>query len=476
MKRNIPKLYPLGMALAFLLMVGCKIEITVPQGGRVTTLYGNLHCDEGRICTIDDNDGYFREFFLAVPAPGYVFAKWKKRKRSLCGNKSKRCSLDSTLYSHIPIVRQFLNSDELFYLEPVFIQRPRLATFTRLGDIPGGTFQSSGIGLSADGSTAVGSSRSGDSHPSEIQAFRWTEVEGMVALGDLPGPSIESHATDASLNGAVVVGCGTTSEAVEHASSAFEAFYWTAADGLTGIGDLPGAHFESCAKSVSNNGRIIVGHGVATEGRQAFRWTAEEGMVGLGDLPKGRFWSAASAISGNSKVIVGSGDSSSGEGAFRWTEDEGMVGLGDLPGGRKRSSARAVSHNGSVVVGSSEIRFTESTSWAKSEAFRWTEEEGMMGLIGKLSVSSSSSGATGVSANGAVIVGNYDEGAFIWTEDHGARPLKDVLIAQGATELLEWQLSVSGISADGRTVVGTGGGPNGSEAWVATFDPNFPAW
>ena len=37
--------------------------------------------------------------------------------------------------------------------------------------------------------------------------------------------------------------------------------------------------------------------------------------------------------------------------AFRWTEGSGMVGLGDLAGGSFYSVANAVNADGSVVVG-----------------------------------------------------------------------------------------------------------------------------
>ncbi len=50
-------------------------------------------------------------------------------------------------------------------------------------------------------------------------------------------------------------------------------------------------------------------------------------------------------------------------------------GLGDLPGGRFSSYASGVSADGSVVVGSS-----ESTAMFTVEAFRWTQSTGMVGL------------------------------------------------------------------------------------------------
>jgi hypothetical protein len=89
-----------------------------------------------------------------------------------------------------------------------------------------------------------------------------------------------------------------------------------------------------------------------------------------------------------------------------------MVGLGDLPGGNFESIPRAVSADGSVIVGSS----------------------------------ASGSGAE----------------AFIWTKADGIRNLREVLIAAGAPGLDGRVLSsAEGISADGRTIVGS--------AWIATL-------
>lgn len=76
--------------------------------------------------------------------------------------------------------------------------------FQGLGDLPGGAFLSLGLGVSADGSVAVGYSAgaSGD------EAFRWTSGGGMVGLGDLPGGSFDSQAHSTSADGSVVVGFG----------------------------------------------------------------------------------------------------------------------------------------------------------------------------------------------------------------------------------------------------------------------------
>jgi probable HAF family extracellular repeat protein len=86
--------------------------------------------------------------------------------------------------------------------------------------------------------------------------------------------------------------------------------------------------------------------------------------------------------------------------------------LGDLPGGGSYSWASGISADGSVVVGSSD-------SASGREAFRWTRGGGMVGL-GDLPGGLFGSTASGVSADGSVVVGSSDidsafQHAFRWT-------------------------------------------------------------
>ena len=78
------------------------------------------------------------------------------------------------------------------------------ATFTPLGDLPGGSFESIANGISADGSVIVGQGISA----AGPEAFRWTREGGMVGLGDLPGGAFQSEANDVYADGSVIVGFG----------------------------------------------------------------------------------------------------------------------------------------------------------------------------------------------------------------------------------------------------------------------------
>ncbi len=87
---------------------------------------------------------------------------------------------------------------QLLALCSILISLPALpaagqtSSFTGLGHLPGGNFQSSAFGVSADGAVVVGASESADG---SVEAFRWTSSEGMVGLGDLPGEHFSASRT-----------------------------------------------------------------------------------------------------------------------------------------------------------------------------------------------------------------------------------------------------------------------------------------
>ena len=99
------------------------------------------------------------------------------------------------------------------------------ATFSGVGDLPGGSAFSWAEGLSADGTTVVGSSTSA----SGTEAFRRRQGGEIEGLGDLPGGDFVSVAEAASADGSVIVGWS-----VDDAShtGAIGAFRWTEALGM----------------------------------------------------------------------------------------------------------------------------------------------------------------------------------------------------------------------------------------------------
>jgi len=330
--------------------------------------------------------------------------------------------------------------------------------FISLGDLSGGSFESSANSVSANGLVIVGYGTSSNGK----QAFRWTSGSGMVSLGDLAGGNFESSANGVSANGSVIVGYGTS-------GNGREAFRWTSGSGLVNLGDLVGGSFESSANGVSADGSVIVGYGTSSNGREAFGWTPSGKMVGLGDFPGGSFNSVANSASADGSIVVGYGASSSGREALRGTLS-GITRLGDLAGGSFNSVANSASADGSVVVG-------YGTSSNGREAFRWTPSSRMVGL-GDLPGGSFSSVANAVSADGSVVVGSGSSSngreAFIWTQANGMENLKDKLAAR-EVNMTGWILSeATGVSSDGNTIVGYGTNPNGDrEAWAVFASPKI---
>jgi len=264
------------------------------------------------------------------------------------------------------------------------------------------------IAISADGSTMVGFCG-----PPE-EACLWHEPGTMVPLA--PPDGRRSFAIATSADGSVVVGWR---DCVPFFACSDEAFRWTQAEGVVPL--FAHGSTNGVASGVSADGSQIVG----THEAVAFRWNAADGLVPLEPLPGGGPWTQALAISADGSTIVGQAmpDPTADErAAVRWTEAGGIESLGILPNGW--AIASAVSADGSVVAGLSQFE-----------------------------------------------LGGDVFDAFIWDPVHGMRLLADVLQSAGV-DLGGWHLDdASGVSADGRTIVGSGHDSQGvHQAFIATTD------
>lgn len=294
----------------------------------------------------------------------------------------------------------------------------------------------------------------------------------MVGLGELPGGLFESGAQGVSADGSVITGYSATYEASFYGG--WQAFRWTAATGMVGIGELPGGGDSSFGAAISADGNTIAGG--SNSGAfvpEGFRWTTSGGIQAIGDLPGGFFSSAAWGISADGNVLACGGRSENGSEGFYWTPSTGPVGIGDLPGGIFDSQAIAVSSDGSILAG-------RATSGNGTEAFRWTSSGGMVGL-GDLPGGNFESNVVGLSGDGSIAVGygttTLGQEAAFWRADTGMVRISDYLIAMGATGLTGWTLQLANaISTDGTTIVGFGINPSGQrEAWRAYVPAGFGA-
>lgn len=306
--------------------------------------------------------------------------------------------------------------------------------------------------LSASGEHAVGSHLCGGG------LFVWSAEHGLALLG-LPPGATRASAEGVSADGSIVVGTASYDTFPERS----EAFRWTAATGFVGLGVLPGAA-DSRARGISDDGAIVVGD----SGGNAVRWTAN-GIESLG-------LGSASAVSADGTVVVGWNGS---EEAMRWTAAGGMVGLGHLPGALT-GAATDVSADGSVVVGRESYHFND-PSGKRQEAFRWTSGTGMVGLGHLGDWFQHYSEATGVSADGSVVVGNnwggsgLNDQAILWDAVNGMRYVRPVLQIRYDlfTTLRNWQFEEAvDVSDDGSTIAGNGHlvGSGASQLWIAMLD------
>ena len=337
------------------------------------------------------------------------------------------------------------------------------ASFMPLGFLPGFADKGAANAVSGDGSSVTGTVY-GSPDGIYAQAFRWTAAEGMQGLGYLPnfpaGNNVSSG-VDISADGLTVAGLSSS-------LIGYQAYQWTGSGGITGLGNLNPTYRQSVGRGISGDGAVIVGDSLVDSGtHDAFRWTLAGGMQDLGE-------GSAKAANYDGSVIAGNYTNSFGESeAFRWTAGQGIVGLG-----RNQSNlsvALGVSGDGSVIVGYG------SSGSSPRQAFRWTESTGMAWLEPlPPAIPGEASGAVAhdVCGNGSIMVGLVErwplnERAAIWTSPDNPQLLSDYLVSGGATGLSGWTLNAAvGISADCTTVVGYGLNPQGhSEAFVANIAP-----
>lgn len=339
-------------------------------------------------------------------------------------------------------------------------------SFTRIGDLPGGVFDSQAQGISADGSTVVGFSASA----SGTEAFVYRN--GVLAtLSDLAGGTVSSAAYAVNADGTVVVGDGNN-------ASGNVPVRWVRSGatfgGAQSLGIAPGS-FGSSGTGVDATGDYVCGfRSIPSPGFfEAFRLRVSTNTRNdLGDLALPVYFSLANGISADATTVVGSGSSTDDDGglAFRWRSGTGMVELPELSDGLRLSEALGCSADGNVIVG-------YSYNAAGQQAVRWVNDT--IELIGDLPGGAVNANALAVNADGSVVVGRSNAGngqeAFIWTQADGMQKLATVLTAKGLN-LTGWILrEARGISADGLTITGYGVNPQGqNEAYVAYLGSAAP--
>lgn len=117
MFRSARLLFLLALTVFF---ASCRVQVVVPEGGRVVANSPANTCDESRVCTVNVSDTSFDDTFTAVANNGYVFKGWRKDNRYFCGGSTAPCRLATSGFAGNPHLMALLEGDSRFYLEPVF--------------------------------------------------------------------------------------------------------------------------------------------------------------------------------------------------------------------------------------------------------------------------------------------------------------------------------------------------------------------
>ncbi len=325
-------------------------------------------------------------------------------------------------------------------------------TATSLGKLSGFD-ESVAYGVSGDGSVVAGESSKLDlvTYNYVSRGFRWTAAGGMVGLSGLASGQ-NTSVGGISADGNVIVGKATLADTISQ-----HAVRWTGAAAT--IQDINGNGFTySSAQGVSGDGSVVVGYGQNADGFRAFRWASADGMTSLGVLT-GKTASEATAVSADGQVITGIAYTAFGstpdEIAFRWTKNGGMSDLG-LPAGATRARPQAINSDGSVIVG------YVSNASLQNTAFRWTQANAMQSVAQWLTSNGVNVGsstfydASGVSADGSVVVGtaNIDGKTQAYIARVGSGSGSGSGSGAGVTTLQEQAQSFSGLSASTAVVGG----------------------
>jgi uncharacterized membrane protein len=204
---------------------------------------------------------------------------------------------------------------------------------------------------------------------------------------------------------------------------------------------LPAPGIDGAA--VSDDGQFVLGdipdpEGVATE--VAGLWSATTNQwQSLGYLPDSLACPSRSngyELSADGSIAVGlSWDGCSGRG-FMWTEETGMLELEPLANGGNRASV--ISADGSVIAGFAQGSFSRTPAMWDANTNGQLLDPPTGDVVGEV---------RGMSADGTILLGNWDEDAFRWTAEGGAEILGNGTVLPG------WVGNAMDIAEDG-TIVG----------------------
>jgi len=289
--------------------------------------------------------------------------------------------------------------------------------------------------------------------------FYWMPTTGVIFAGGMGAAGV-------SRDGHTIVGSARDARGIQQAA------IWTRGTEWRLLGSIPGSAGPcdtslSGALGVNGDGQTVVGYAYSgCAASHAFRWQESTGVVDLGSTVPGQF-SRGLGVSADGMVVVGDQQRADGtiQGA-RWVggRQELMIGPGGPAG-----SATAANRDGSMVVGRVCVGSTQS-------AWIWKAQGGLTCLPAPRRLDSPGPPivveAAAMSDDGQVIGGSQgignDTNAILWI---GGQPtyLKEFLQANGLPNAFRTWLAtgtITGISSDGRVLVGWGASFGGFRGYM----------
>ena len=295
-------------------------------------------------------------------------------------------------------------------------------------------------------------------------AFYWLPTTGTVFAGGMAADGVSG-------DGRTIVGWARDSGGIQQAAIWLRATEWRLL-GSFGPSATPCDAFLGSATDVSRDGQVVVGHAYNTCAVvHAFRWEESTGMVDLGSSVAGRS-SLAQGISADGAVVVGHQTRADGfTQGVRWVDgrQEPIPGPDGFVG-----TAMAANKDGSVVVG----RICRPPFAADQSAWMWRTQGGTTCLpaprrlispgpviILEAAATSDDGQVIGGSQN---VGGSVDSNAVIWINGQPAY-LKEFLQANGLPDAFRTWVNtgtITGISPDGRILVGWGAALGGFRGYI----------
>ena len=297
-------------------------------------------------------------------------------------------------------------------------------------------------------------------------ALYWMPTKGTVAIGGTSGVHV-------SRDGKTIVGNARDGLGRENAAIWVGGTTWRLLGSFSPQAQACDGSYSSVF-GASDDAKIVVG--LAWNGcgvARAFRWEEATGVVSLGSLGGGS--TRANGVSGDGHVAAGWEQDADGfHMGAKWTDGTEQLIKGST--GTRVGEAFSATHNGSMIIGKN---CTPDQLTIDPTAWTWTADKGVqcfpVARPSWLPPRAYQAVMEVTSDDGSVIGGAYSAGldseALIWL-DGQVYFLKDYLRNNGLPDAFKGWINtgfITGVTSDGRTLVGFGAGPTTFQGYIVVL-------